>query len=166
MGFSAQRFKGSKVDAYKPSGHSITHTLQRTILCKEETKIGQRYCKKCLACTKISALPLSNNSTMNSELTRGEWQVMKCSKWESSAVWLSQSGQGLVPMLGLVRIRYKDWRASAASLLAMCIVRDTYHVRTYVRMNVPYASSTMSQHSGAETKTVSSVFVNCLLTYS
>jgi len=64
------RFKGSKVDACKPLGHSI------------------------------------NNSTMNSELTRGEWQVMKCSKW------LPQSGQGFVPTLGLVRVQYKDWRAS------------------------------------------------------
>ena len=111
-----QRFKGSKVDAYKPLGHSITHTIQCTILCKEETKIGQRNYMKCLACTKISSLPPANNSTINSELTRGEWQLMKCSKWESSAVWLSQSGQGLVPMLGLVRVQYKDWRASVEPL--------------------------------------------------
>jgi len=32
----------------------------------------------------------------------------------------------------------------------MRIVNDTYHVRTYERT---YASSTMSRHSGAETKT-------------
>ena len=66
-----QRFKGSKVDAYKPLGHSITHTIQCTILCKEETKIGQRNYMKCLARTKISSLPPANNSTINSELTRG-----------------------------------------------------------------------------------------------
>ena len=57
-----QRFKGSKVDAYKPSGHSITHTIQCTILCKEETKKGQKNYMKCLACTKISSLPPANNS--------------------------------------------------------------------------------------------------------
>ena len=81
-----QRFIGLEVDAYKPSRHSITHTLQSAILCEEETQIGQRYYKKCLACTKISVLPLANKSAMNSELTRGEWQVMKCLKWESFAV--------------------------------------------------------------------------------
>jgi len=36
--------------------------------------------------TKIPVLLLANNSTMNSELTKGEWQVMKCSKGGSSAV--------------------------------------------------------------------------------
>jgi len=35
------RLKGSKVDAYKPSGHSITHTIQCTIPCKGETKKGK-----------------------------------------------------------------------------------------------------------------------------
>jgi len=37
---------------------------------------------------------------------------MKRSKWESSAVWLSQSGQVFVPTLDLLRVWYKDWRAS------------------------------------------------------
>ena len=65
--------------------------------------MGLGYYKKWLASTKISVLSLASNSTINSELARGEWQAMKCSKWEISAVWLSQRGQGFVPKLGLVR---------------------------------------------------------------
>ena len=31
---------------------------------------------------------------LNSELTKGVWQVIKCSKWDDSVEWLSQKGHG------------------------------------------------------------------------
>jgi len=63
-----QRFKGSKFDAYKPSG------LHTTMYYKKGQNEGKGTIRSVWHAQKISAhvLPLANNSTMNSELTRGE----------------------------------------------------------------------------------------------
>ena len=54
-----------------------THTNVGTYYTEQgEDKIGLRYYKKCSACTKISVPPLANNSTMNSELSREDIEVL------------------------------------------------------------------------------------------
>ena len=92
------RIKGSKVQRLMhktPTWHSTVYTTR-----------GHRDtgCRKCLACPEISVLSLANNSTMNSGLTKGVRQVMKCSKWDSLVDWLSQIGHGFSPKLVLVRV--------------------------------------------------------------
>ena len=112
-----QRFKVQRLMHKRQ--HGIAWCIQQVrgeaIIAKKQGR-GQGQedtgCRKCLACAKISVLSLINNSTINSELTKGVWQVIKCSKWDGSVEWSSQKGHGSWPKLGLVRVQYRACSAA------------------------------------------------------
>ena len=71
---------------------------------------GLGYYKKWLASAKISVLSLASNSTINSELARGEWQAIKCSKWGLFEQLGSRSAQFVLSVS-----RSEDTRSSLVS---------------------------------------------------